>query len=186
MAAIRAQAVAIGIELTIVLDVIHVLEYLWKAGQAVLGAQDNAAVEAWVTERAKRILEGQSSAVAAGIRRSASARGLRGDRRKVVDTCCRYLLNHRNELRYHEFLRDGLPIATGVIEGACRSLVRDRMDITGARWGLPGAEAVLKLRSLRSSGDFDDYWTFHQRCELERNHLGSYAEHELGELREVA
>jgi len=60
------------------------------------------------------------------------------------------------------------------------------MDITGARWGLPGAEAVLKLRSLRASGDFDDYWAFHQRCELERNHLQHYAETELVELRRVA
>jgi hypothetical protein len=186
LAAVRAQAAAIGIKVTIVLDVIHVLEYLWKAGQAVLGAQDGAAVEAWVTARAKRILEGESSAVAAGIRRSATTRNLCGDRRKAVDSCCGYLLNHRDELRYHEFLRDGLPIASGVIEGACRSLVRDRMDITGARWGLPGAEAVLKLRSLRASGDFDEYWRFHQRCELERNHLRSYAEDELAELREAA
>ncbi|MEZ4321627.1 MAG: ISKra4 family transposase, partial [Myxococcota bacterium] len=136
--------------------------------------------------RAKRILDGESSDVAAGIRRSATARNLRGDRRKAVDSCCGYLLNHREQLRYHEFLRDGLPIATGVIEGACRSLVRDRMDLTGARWGLPGAEAVLKLRSLRASGDFDEYWRFHQRCELERNHLRSYAEDELAELREAA
>ncbi|MEZ4319811.1 MAG: ISKra4 family transposase [Myxococcota bacterium] len=186
MAAVRAQATAIGIHLTVVLDVIHVLEYLWKAGQAVLGAQDAAAVEAWVTARAKRILDGESSDVAAGIRRSATARNLRGDRRKAVDSCCGYLLNHREQLRYHEFLRDGLPIATGVIEGACRSLVRDRMDLTGARWGLPGAEAVLKLRSLRASGDFDEYWRFHQRRELKRNHLRSYAEDELAELREAA
>lgn len=185
LAAVRAQATAIGIELTVVLDVIHVLEYLWKAGHALLGAKDTAAVEAWVTTRARRILQGQSSSVAAGIRRSATTRGLKGKRRKAVDTCCGYLLNHRDELRYHEFLRDGLPIATGVIEGACRSLVRDRMDITGARWGLPGAEAVLKLRSLRASGDFDEYWTFHQRCELERNHLRNYAQDELIEVREA-
>ena len=120
------------------------------------------------------------------MRRSATRRGLTGTRRKAVDACCGYLLNHREELRYHEFLRDGLPIATGVFEGACRSLVRDRMDITGARWVLPGAEAVLKLRSLRQSGDFGAYWKFHQRCELERNHLQNYADDELVELREAA
>lgn len=186
MAAVRAQAAAIGVEVTIVLDIIHVLEYLWKAGQALLGADGTAAVEAWVTQRAHRILEGQSSTVAAGIRRSATLRGLEGQRRKVVDTCCGYLLNHRDELRYDDFLPAGLPIATGVIEGACRSLVRDRMDITGARWGLPGAEAILKLRSLRASGDFEDYWDFHQQKELERNHLRNYADNELVELREAA
>jgi len=186
LAAVRAEAQSIGIELTVVLDIIHVLEYLWKAGQALHGAADGAAVQAWVSVRANRILAGKSSSVAAGIRRSATNRGLSGDRRKRVDACCRYLLNHRQELRYHEFLRDGLPIASGVIEGACRSVVRDRMDITGARWGLPGAEAVLKLRSLRASGDFDDYWVFHQQRELERNHLQNYAKTEFPELRVAA
>jgi hypothetical protein len=68
------------------------------------------------------------------------------------------------------FGSEGLPIATGVIEGACRHLIKDRMDLTGARWRLQRAEAVLRIRSLRSSGDFDDYWTFHQAREHQRNH----------------
>jgi len=71
-------------------------------------------------------------------------------------------------------LRDGLPIATGVIEGACRYLVKDRMDRTGARWGLTSAEAVLRLRALRTSGDFDAYWQFHLERERERNHTPLY------------
>jgi len=54
----------------------------------------------------------------------------------------------------------GLPIATAVIEGACRHLVNDHMGITGARWGLQRAEAPLKLCSLNSSGDADVYWDF--------------------------
>ena len=69
---------------------------------------------------------------------------------------------------------DGLPIATGVVEGACRHLIGDRMDITGARWGLEGAEAVLRLRALRSSGDFDQYWQFHEEQERTRNHSSRY------------
>nr|MBA2594728.1 ISKra4 family transposase [Gammaproteobacteria bacterium] len=77
-------------------------------------------------------------------------------------------------LRYHEYLAAGLPIATGVIEGACRHLIKDRMDITGARWGLESAEAILKLRSLRSSGDFEAYWAFHTTQELKRNHTSRY------------
>jgi hypothetical protein len=67
-----------------------------------------------------------------------------------------------------------MPIATGVIEGACRHLVKDRMDITGARWSLNGAIAILKLRSLRASGDFEEYWKFHEHQEFERNHLSQY------------
>ena len=73
-------------------------------------------------------------------------------------------------------LAAGYPIATGVIEGACRYLVRDRMELTGARWRLVGAEAVLKLRALRASGDFDAYWDFHEAREYERNHAQRYAE----------
>ena len=78
-------------------------------------------------------------------------------------------------LRYDQYLRQGLPIATGVIEGACRHLIVDRLDITGARWSVHGAEAILRLRSLRSSGDFNDYWEFHLAAEHERNHTSRYA-----------
>lgn len=69
----------------------------------------------------------------------------------------------------------GFPIATGVIEGACRHLVKDRHEITGAKWRLASAEAVLRLRALRSSKDFDEYWAFHEACEYKRNHQDLYA-----------
>jgi hypothetical protein len=78
-------------------------------------------------------------------------------------------------MKYSDALRDGLPISTGVIEGACRYLVKDRMDRTGARWTVEGAEAVLMLRAIRASGDFDDYWRFHLAQEKERNHANHYA-----------
>jgi hypothetical protein len=77
---------------------------------------------------------------------------------------------------YDQALAVGTPIATGVIEGACRHLVQDRMNITGARWSLDGGEAVLRLRALRSSGDFDDYWKFHEVREYKRNHAAHYAD----------
>ena len=95
--------------------------------------------------------------------------------RKGADACADYLIAKRSMLRYDIYLRQGLPIATGVIEGACRHLVCDRMDITGARWSLRGAEAVLRLRSLRSSGDFDDYWAFHLKAEHLRIHAARRA-----------
>jgi hypothetical protein len=182
--AVKASARNYGVQVTIVVDFIHVLEYLWAAGRALLG--DDPELAQWVQLRARRLLEGQASQVAAGIRRSGTAKRLKGKAREKVDACADYLLNHKAYLRYHEYLRAGFPIATGVIEGACRSLVRDRMDITGARWGLPGAEAILKLRSLRQSGDFDDYWAFHMDRERERNHLSRYDDGELGHLRKAA
>jgi hypothetical protein len=71
-------------------------------------------------------------------------------------------------------LQQGFPIATGIIEGTCRYLIKDRMDITGARWRIAGAEAVLKLRSLKASGDFTDYWRFHEEQEFIRTHKSKY------------
>jgi len=92
-----------------------------------------------------------------------------------VDACATYLINKRPWLDYPTALARGWPIATGVIEGACRHLVKDRMDITGARWGLAGAEAVLKLRALVSNGDFDAYWAWHLTQEQQRVHNARYA-----------
>lgn len=172
---VRAAARRLGVKVTLVVDFIHVLEYLWKAAWCFFEEGDRAA-DAWVTERATWILEGRSSETAGGIRRSATRRGLDVNNRIGVDACCDYLIAKRPMLDYPRYLAGGYPIATGVIEGACRHLVCDRMDITGARWGLRGAEAVLRLRSLRSSGDFDEYWRFHLKCEHRRNHLDHYAQ----------
>lgn len=172
---VREQAKAIGVELTIIVDFVHVLEYLWKAAY-VFNGEGTKEAEQWVFERLLRVLQGKASIVAGGIRRSATLRGLSDKKRENADKCAKYLVSNSQYLRYHEYLADGLPIATGVIEGACRHLIADRMDITGARWGLEGAEAVLRLRSLRSSGDFEEYWTFHEQQERIRNHTSRYAE----------
>ena len=152
---------------TIVMDFIHVLEYLWKAAWCFFDKGDNA-VEAWIAERAIKILNGKCSQVAKGIRLSATKREL--DNRGGVDKCANYLLKNKERLQYGEALKSGFPIASGVIEGACRHIINDRLDITGARWSLKGAEAILKLRSLKSSGDFDAYWEFHKKKSKQRNY----------------
>jgi hypothetical protein len=117
--------------------------------------------------------------VEGGMRRSATVRGLSAQGREPVDKCATYLLNHTPCLRYDRYLAQGFPVATGVIEGACRHLVKDRMEKTGARWSLSGAEAVLRLRALRASCDFEEYWRFHETCEYERNHKNLYAAGEV-------
>ena len=86
------------------------------------------------------------------------------------------MANHVPYLNYPDYLAKGYPIATGVIEGACRYLVKDRMAITGARWGLEGGEAVLKLRALVINSDFEAYWAFHETQEYQRNHQAKFAE----------
>jgi hypothetical protein len=171
---LREAAARHGVELTIVLDVIHVTEYLWKAARAFHAETDRAG-EAWVDERLLRALQGTSSDVAAGTRRIATKRKLSASKRKPADKAAAYLLKYRDYLHYDEYLAAGLPIASGVIEGACRYLVKDRMDITGARWSLEGAEAVLKLRALAASGDFEAYWKFHEEREQSSNHDVHYA-----------
>lgn len=172
--ALEHQAQQRGIALTIVLDLIHVIGYLWKAAR-VLGGESQREQRQWVQKRLPSILEGKCVDVAAGMRRSATLRDLPQKDREPVDVCADYLLKYQDYLRYDEFLAAGLPIATGVIEGACRHLVQDRMGITGARWGLEGAEAVLRLRALHVSGDFDAYWRFHLEQERRLNHTMLYA-----------
>jgi hypothetical protein len=157
------------VEVTLILDFIHVLEYLWKAAWC-FHAPGSEEAEQWVGDHALQILKGKASDVAAGMRTVATLRQLSAHERKPVDTCADYLLKYRDMLHYDHYLAQGLPIATGVIEGACRHLIKDRMDITGARWRLRSAEAVLKLRSLHSSGDREAYWEFHKAQELKRNH----------------
>lgn len=174
---IRQQTAARHVPMPIVLDFIHVAEYVWKASRAF--AADPQARDAWVLPRLRALLRGKASDVAAGMRRSATLRGLAAEDRAPVDVCADYLLKYAPYLSYDLALRHGAPIATGVIEGACGHLIEDRMNLTGARWSLDGAEAVLRLRALRSSGDFDDYWRFHERAEYERNHAARYADHRV-------
>lgn len=168
---LKAQAKQNQVKLTIIVDIIHVLEYLWKAAYAFFAAGSREAQD-WVSGKLFRILQGKSSLEAAGMRRKATHAQLPPERRKAVDDCADYLLNYKPYLRYHQYLGQGYPIATGVIEGVCRYLIKDRMDRTGARWSLKGAEAILKLRSLVSSGDFDAYWAFHESQEKRRHYSG--------------
>ncbi|MFQ5757978.1 MAG: ISKra4 family transposase [Acidiferrobacterales bacterium] len=178
LAAFKAAARRYGIALTIIVDLIHVLEYLWRAAHVFHGP-DSEESQVWVSQRLLAILQGRSPHVAAGLRRSATLRGFSADTRVAVDDCADYLHDYRPYLHYDQYLAAGLPIATGVIEGACRHLVKDRMDVTGARWSLAGAEAVLKLRSLHASGDFEEYWRFHQAQERQRNHTTQYIDGQI-------
>ncbi len=157
------------VKVTIVMDFIHVLEYLWKAAHCLYDKNDEK-TEKWVEQQALRVLRGQSDRVARGIKQSATKKKLKN--REAIDKCAGYLQKNRSRLCYDKALAAGFPIASGVIEGACRHLINDRLDKTGARWSLKGAEAILKLRSLNSSGDWEEYWSFHRSCSKERNYGG--------------
>ena len=171
---IRAEAAARRVEVALVLDFVHVTEYVWKAAWSLHHEGDPAA-EQWVRRHLHGILAGKATRVAGNIRRAATNAGLTHAQRAGADACAKYLINKAPLLDYPTALANGWPIATGVIEGACRHLVQDRLDITGARWGLSGAEAVLKLRAIVSNGDFDAYWRYHLAKEHRRVHLERYA-----------
>jgi hypothetical protein len=166
---IRAEAARRDVTIHIVIDLIHVLEYIWKAAWSLHSPGDPAA-EDWVAVKALAVLAGDSARVATEITAEADDAGLDAAHRAGADACVRYLTGNHEYLRYDQALAAGWPIATGIIEGACRHLIGDRLDITGARWGLQGAEAILTLRAVISNGDFDDYW----RCHLAQEHQRLY------------
>lgn len=170
---IHAEAKNRGVAVTVVIDLIHVLEYVWSAAWCFFAEADPEA-EAWVRRRTLAILDGHALAVAAGIRRRATAGRLPKSKRAKADQCAKYLTNKAEYLDYPTALTSGWPIATGIIEGACRHLVADRMDITGARWSVHGAEAVLKLRAVSANGDLDAYWRYHLDRERRRVHQSRY------------
>ncbi len=176
IARVERAARAMRAPITIVLDIVHVLEYLWRAAY-VFHADGTPDAETWVENQLVKLLSGRSGGeIAKSMRLMARSRGLDAAAARPVEKAARYLVSHTRLLHYDRALADGLPIATGVIEGACRYLVQDRMGRTGARWSLTGAESILRLRALRTSGDFNDYWLFHLAKEHERTHQSRYAD----------
>ena len=161
-----AKVLPHGVE---ILDLLHATEKLWKV---VYRFEEEGSEEAkeWVRVRTLRILRGEVSQVVRGIRQSATKRGLAGEDREVVDSVTAYLYRNRRRMRYHVYLRQGLPIASGSVEGACKNLVKDRFERSGMRWTIPTAEAVLRLRAAYLSGDLDEYWQFHIQEEQRRLH----------------
>jgi len=172
---IRAQAAARGIDIPVTIDVIHVTEYLWDAAWCFF-PEASPGAGPWVRDRLGAILDGRARQVAAALRADSTADpALSAAKRKAAARTAAYLETNAPFLDYPRALAAGWPISTGVIEGACRHLVKDRMAITGARWGIQTAEAILKLRALHANGDLDEYWNWHLHRERERNHPLSYA-----------
>jgi hypothetical protein len=178
---IQAAAAARGITLVIVIGFIHVLEYLRKTAWCFHPPRDPA-MEDWVIAQGLDILHGRAGEVIARIGQLAAARPPKpgGEHAKIVRKTLHYLEARQPYLDYPRALANGWPMATGVIEGACRHLVQDRMGITGARWGLQGAQAILWLRAIKASGDTSAYRDYHITQEHQRNHLSRYQDsHDL-------
>ena len=138
-----------------ILDIVHVSSYVWRAAKAFHSHREHR--EAFARERLLRILQGDAKGVITGLRRMAALRDLQHKQRKEIDTVCGYFEAHLNRMKYDDDLAAGYPIATGVIEGACRHLLKDRMERSGRQWTLAGAQAMLNLRALRQSSYWDEF-----------------------------
>ena len=156
---------------TLVLDIMHVLTYLWPAAQALNGGWPSPACHADVRRLLEALLSGHTQAVISELTTRANALGPKESRRKPpIQDAIRYFTNHAPYMRYDLYLARGWPIATGVIEGACKHVVRDRLDRSGMKWARPGAHAMLQLRTVRINHDWDHYQRFHRH----REHLRLY------------
>jgi hypothetical protein len=153
--------------MTCILDFLHVMPRLWQAAH-LFHPEGSEAAEAFVRQRALKILHGDVALVVRGLREMGTKRGLTGNKKRTLTKLCNYLENNQERMQYAEYLAKGYPIASGVIEGACRHLVKDRMERAGMHWTRVGAQAMLNVRSLYVNGDWEEYQSYRIDREIER------------------
>ena len=187
LSAIAAHAKERGLKVPVFIDYIHVSEYTRKAAAALHPGNPQAARE-WADGQLLRILHGRAKAVAATLASVAAKARARNPRLDLtdVDKAVTYLANNHTYMRYDKALAAGWPIATGVIEGACRFVIEDRLGITGARWSPDGADVILKLRAVVVNDDLDDYMTYYKQRYREDIHLTRYDPASIPDLRLTA
>jgi hypothetical protein len=157
-----------------ILDLLHVTPRLWQAGKLLYGERGKEVVP-FVRQRLTQVLEGKVETVIRGLRRLGVERGLKGAKKKALARICGYLQKNRQRMRYDVYLREGYPIASGVIEGACRHLIKDRMERAGMHWTPAGAQAMLDLRSVWIGG----YWEAFQQDRIEQETERLYPHRDL-------
>ena len=151
-----------------ILDLFHVMERLWIAAYC-FHREGSSEAEQFVTHRLRMLLEGKVGGLIGGLRRMQTRRRLTGERARGLSAAIRYFENNREHMKYNEYLAAGYPIGSGVAEGACRHVVKDRMEQTGMRWTVEGAQAMLHLRSIYLNGDWDPF--LQHRIEAEQTAL---------------
>jgi hypothetical protein len=150
-----------------VLDLFHVMERLWAVAHCFHKDGSDEA-KGFVEERLRGLLEGRVGYVIGGLRQRLTKGSLRGRKREVVESAIEYLENNREHMKYDEYLAAGYPIGSGVAEGACRHLVKDRMEQTGMRWTVDGAQAMLHVRSLYLNDQWDEFVSYRIEAEQDR------------------
>jgi len=152
----------------VALDIIHVMEYVWELSTALHGEKSKERID-YVRKLSLKILQGKVGYVIGGLRQLLTkGKFLSSSKKKAIEKAVTYFDNHKHMMKYDEYLAKGFPIATGIIEGACGSLVKDRMERSGMKWTHAGAQAVLNLLALKRNGDWDSYWKFFLMNEHEK------------------
>lgn len=154
-----------------ILDLLHVTPRLWQAAH-VFHREGSQEAEDFVRVQLLRVLQGKAAGVIGGLRQRATKHGLQGPQQKTISGVCAYLKANLKRMHYDEYLAAGYPIASGAVEGACRHLVKDRMERAGMHWVVEGAQAMLDVRSVYISGLWDDYQA--HRINRETNTLYPY------------
>lgn len=157
-----------------ILDLFHVLERLWKVAYC-FHAERSPQAEAFVSHRLRMLLEGKVGYVIGGLKRLRDEHNLQGEKRKTLNATIQYYDNNREHMKYDEYLAAGYPIGSGVAEGACRHLVKDRLECTGMRWTVNGAQAMLHLRAIYLNGKWEDFLNYHIQTEQTRLYRRSAA-----------
>ncbi len=150
-----------------ILDLLHAVEYLWKAAY-LFHEEGSDEASKFVRKRLLRLLRGEVGYVIGGLRQMGTKRELPRKEQEKLDRICNYLDGNRHRMRYDEYLKAGYPIASGVIEGACRHLVKDRMERSGMRWTIDGAQAMLDLRSTSINGQWSIFQAHRIQAETQR------------------
>jgi len=157
-----------------ILDIWHVTEYLWKLAYC-FHPEGSQRAEAFVETYLRKLLEGNVGRMIGGIRQMATKGELSKHKREKVEQYLSYFAERREYMKYDEYLAAGYPIGSGVVEGACRHLVKDRMEQTGMRWRIAGAQAVLSLRAIYINDDWDAFHT--DRIQTEQRKLYPHKKH---------
>lgn len=152
---------------TLVLDFIHVYERLWLVANTLYG-QDSAERLPWIREQTRRLLKGQAAALADTFRHSAQEKGRSATQQAILLKAAAYYETNQKFMDYATYLAHGWPIASGVIEGVCRHFVKDRLELSGMRWSLDGAENLLHLRAVAENKDWQPYHRFRQQQRQQR------------------
>jgi len=150
-----------------VLDIFHVLEHLGKAALCFYD-EGSPQVREFVTERLRMLLQGKAGRMIGGLKQMLSKHELSGSKRHSLEQVIGYLERNRKHMRYEICLTRGYPIGSGVIEGACRNLINDRLELTGMSWTLRGAESIMRLRAVHINKDWDAFWTHRRKSERRR------------------